>query len=286
RDPTPAEIAYFLATRTGPQMLQLVRAIKDPAAQATLTTALLLAPPIISGRKTTPKKAKKALNAFVGFRCKFQSPFTRSLTNMTAGYYILIPVFKQWPMKKLSGVLSTMWDDDPYKALWSLMTKAWSVIRDQIGKEKAPLDQFFGMACPHLNIPSPETYLGRLGWEFFIDTDGAPSLIRTSTPTLESLDTIVAATTLSVEDIIGHCQSMGYAQEYVFDRNLTSSTFLGHSLGTTVGTNSLNEVTMQTAESVHDGRVAARNKRRAKRQNKRDIRLATILQQEIVDTHT
>ncbi|KAF2186924.1 mating-type protein MAT alpha 1 [Zopfia rhizophila CBS 207.26] len=53
-------------------------------------------------------------------------------------------------MKKLSRVLSIMWDDDPYKALWFLMTKAWSIIRDRIGKGKAPLNQFFDIICIHL----------------------------------------------------------------------------------------------------------------------------------------
>ncbi|CAN9280096.1 unnamed protein product [Alternaria alternata] len=83
----------------------------------------------MSGRHrfVAPEKAKKALNAFVGFRC----------------YYISIPHFKSWPMKKLSNLIGLLWETDPNKSLWSLMTKAWSAIRDQIGKDRAPLDQFF-----------------------------------------------------------------------------------------------------------------------------------------------
>ena len=70
RDPTGAEIARFIATRTGAQMVQLMRCIKEPAAQAAFTAKLLVAPPAMSGRPATPEKARKALNAFVGFRCK------------------------------------------------------------------------------------------------------------------------------------------------------------------------------------------------------------------------
>lgn len=70
RDPTSAEIAFFLSTRNCEQMVQLVQAIREPAAQAALTTSLLLAPPLVASRNPTPEKAKKALNAFVGFRCK------------------------------------------------------------------------------------------------------------------------------------------------------------------------------------------------------------------------
>ena len=73
RDPTGAEIAKFLASRTGAQMVQLMRCIKEPAAQAAFTAKLLLAPPAVSGRSTAPEKARKALNAFVGFRCKSNS---------------------------------------------------------------------------------------------------------------------------------------------------------------------------------------------------------------------
>jgi len=75
RDPTSAEIAHFLSTRSGAQMVQLVRAIREPAAQAALTASLLNLPPAVVGRSTTPEKAKKALNAFVGFRCKLKSHF-------------------------------------------------------------------------------------------------------------------------------------------------------------------------------------------------------------------
>lgn len=73
RAPTMPEIGNFLVTRSGKEMLQLMQSMRDPCAQAALTTALLLAPPATSGKVTTPEKAKKALNAFVGFRCKFPS---------------------------------------------------------------------------------------------------------------------------------------------------------------------------------------------------------------------
>jgi hypothetical protein len=74
RDPTNAEIARFLTTRTGNQMLTLMSALREPAAQAALTASMLKVPPLLvpAGKAFTSEKAKKALNAFVGFRCKFQ----------------------------------------------------------------------------------------------------------------------------------------------------------------------------------------------------------------------
>ena len=75
RNPTSPEISNFLSTRSGRQMVQLLQSMQDPAAQAALTTALLFAKPVLPGRVTASdkcaEKTKKALNAFVGFRCTF-----------------------------------------------------------------------------------------------------------------------------------------------------------------------------------------------------------------------
>lgn len=70
RDPTSAEIARFLASRTGTQMTQLVHDMSEPAAQATFTLSLpvLLSPPVVHGHTMAPKKVKKAVNSFMGFR--------------------------------------------------------------------------------------------------------------------------------------------------------------------------------------------------------------------------
>lgn len=75
RDPTSAEIAQFLSTRSGDQMMQLVQSIREPAAQVTLTATLLALPPTTSTKSTPPEKTRKALNAFVGFRCKLHFQF-------------------------------------------------------------------------------------------------------------------------------------------------------------------------------------------------------------------
>jgi hypothetical protein len=78
RAPTDAEIARFIATRNTMQMAKLVQGIEEPASQAAFTASLLLLPTATTGRCTTPEKAKKALNAFVGFR-----------SESTARHYVL-----------------------------------------------------------------------------------------------------------------------------------------------------------------------------------------------------
>lgn len=172
--------------------------------------------------------------------------------------------------------MGVMWEADPNKSLWSLMTKAWSVIRDQIGKDKAPLDQFFRIICPYLNIPSPTTYLDSYGWTLSTEDESSPTLSRKFTPSPGAVSAGIADMALSIEDIIHYCQSMGYAQEYVPDTNLYSSTFLAQSR---------NQFACKTTPSTHESRLAARNKRRTKRQTTRDVGITPVLQQQIIEAH-
>ncbi|USP82654.1 Mating-type protein MAT-1 [Curvularia clavata] len=213
REPTEDEIARFLATRTSAQMLQLMRCIKEPAAQFAFTAKLLTINPAKSVEPTVPPRAKKALNAFVGFRC----------------YYITIPAFKQWPMKKLSNLISLLWDRDPNKSLWSLMARAWSNIRDQVGKDQAPLDAFFNLICPHLKLPDPASYLDLHGWILVVNQEGDPTLVESIDSKSASVGSSYIDLALSVEDIITFVRKAGYAPAYIPITNDTSPTFLGQS---------------------------------------------------------
>ncbi|KAH6620149.1 MAT1-1-1 mating-type protein [Boeremia exigua] len=267
RDPTAAEIERFLASRSGSQMTQLMRSIQAPAAQVSLAKSMLLIPSTAHTKSAPPEKAKKALNAFVGFRC----------------YYIHIPDLKPWPMKKLSNIMGVMWEADQNKSLWSLMAKAWSIIRDQVGKDKASLHHFFEIICPHLNMPTPETYLHSCGWTLSSDKDGNPTVSKKSFVSQVTVSTGIAGMALSVEDIITHCQDMGYAIGYVPDLETHSPTFLAQSHN-----HKSSSVVPQTqpANSVYDYRLAARNKRREKRQTSRDTSVLLALQQQIIDAHS
>ncbi|CAN9177612.1 unnamed protein product [Alternaria alternata] len=272
RNPAEAEVDRFLQTRSGKQMVQLFRLIPEPAAQAALTARLLLlAPQVMSGRHrfVAPEKAKKALNAFVGFRC----------------YYISIPHFKSWPMKKLSNLIGLLWETDPNKSLWSLMTKAWSAIRDQIGKDRAPLDQFFSLICPHLNMPTPESYLAVLGWSVSINEEGDPTISHDGSSRSACVGAGLSDTALSVQDIIAYVQSMGYASTYVADVNTTSPTFLGHSANSTAEKSNLAGAATPAVAPATDRRITARNKRRAKRELAKVTGLRADLEQDILNAH-
>lgn len=133
-------------------------------------------------------------------------------------------------MKKLSNPLGTMWESDPNKSLWSLLAKAWSIMRDQVGKDNVPLHDFFQLICPHLNIPPPETYLEEHGWKIILDNEHGPRLTRHPLfdPTTMNVG-VCTAEALSVEDVITYCQNSGYAQDFKGSKNANSATFLAHS---------------------------------------------------------
>jgi hypothetical protein len=206
----------------------------------------------------------------------------RSLLTVAPGYYISIPVFKLWPMKKLSYLLGQLWEVDPNKPLWSLMAKAWSEMRDQCGKANVPLDEFFDIICPRLNLPSPDTYLEDQGWKIDLTQGESPILSRDqSVQPSASFGTRFGDMTLSVEDITSICQTAGYALDYKPDRNTTSPTFLGRSVE-----HATQKTSQQGAEHGQDARVTKRNKRRSNRETARQCSSVLVLREQISEAVT
>jgi hypothetical protein len=76
--------------------------------------------------------AKRPLNSWIAFRA----------------YYS--PIFTTFQQKDISGFLKRMWNADPFKAKWTIVAKAYSIIRDKVGKAQAPLDVFLQIVCPHI----------------------------------------------------------------------------------------------------------------------------------------
>jgi hypothetical protein len=175
-----------------------------------------------------------------------------------------MPLFDMWPMKKISFYMGQLWEQEPDKPLWTLMAKAWSAIRDQVGKANAPLDEFFEIVCTHLNILPPQFYLEGQGWKVEYDGDGMPTLTHDPTSSLSaSLGYGFKGDTLSMEEITSVCLDRGYGIGYVSDENAASPTFLGY--------------------NIQAMRNAARNKRRARRQTARDSPAAETLRQGYID---
>lgn len=162
-------------------------------------------------------------------------------------------------MKKLSQPLSTLWESDPNKSKWAMMTKAWSIIRDQIGKGKAPLDVFFKIVCPLLNIPSPQTYFEELGWYLYPDNNGNPQA-KCSPELAKAAQPGEAEESYSVEDLIHFSQTRGYAPSFRLRPDSASSTL------------------MIASTRAIERRAADRSRRQAQRQLARNTGISALFQ--------
>ena len=108
--------------------------------------------------------------------------------------------------------MGKVWQHDPFKAKWAVIAKAYSVLRDSLGKENAPLDKFFAISCSLMSIIEPAHYFVAMGWEIIIAEDGEPFMHRNERP----IDPILFIDIYSVNDVICHCYFQGY-----FTRELT-----------------------------------------------------------------
>ena len=137
---------------------------------------------------------------------------------MSAGFYAVL--FEEFQQKVISTYIVTLWDNDPFKAKWALVAKAYSVIRDEVGKERAPLDEFLMLVADFVGIIKPEQYLPMLGWVVSVDEAGSVSLLQDED---HEVDSNLFSTNLSVEDIITYAGHHGYA-------GMTGSTDAGPSV--------------------------------------------------------
>ncbi|KAI9824678.1 MAG: hypothetical protein M1819_000831 [Sarea resinae] len=135
---------------------------------------------------------------------------TRPLNSWIAfrSYYSVI--FESLQQKDISGFLTYLWQTDPFKAKWSILAKAYSIIRDTNGKAKAPLDMFLALNGPYIGIVKPSDYLSTLGWEIATDENGNRAIVRHTKPDASSFSTQLLTTNLSVQDIIQHSYENGY----------------------------------------------------------------------------
>nr|APB08866.1 mating type protein [Neofusicoccum mediterraneum] len=136
-------------------------------------------------------KKKRTLNCFVAFRCYAS------------------PIFDKLQQKDRSGLVRTLWEVEMTKAKWTILAKAYSNIRDEVGTENAPMDKFLNIACPHIGIVARDTYLHTFGWELMSDESGS-CLVRRSVPDPASFPQGFLTTNVSAEDMVGFVRASGY----------------------------------------------------------------------------
>lgn len=140
----------------------------------------------------------------------------------------MIPAYysKMFPglqQKEISGFLTFLWHQDDSKAKWSVLAKAYSVIRDSIGKDNAPLELFLAINAPTIGMTAPEVYLTIGGFEMSQDENGASKLVQVQQAVPKGNQMMMP--NVSVDDIIVNCVACGYAN--VDQLNLTMPTNQG-----------------------------------------------------------
>jgi hypothetical protein len=129
-----------------------------------------------------------------------------------------------------------MWQNDPFKAKWSILAKAYSIIRESNTKDAAPLDKFLALTCPLIGVIPRNDYLGVMGWSI-VDTAGVKSMERMYTPDISSFPENILTTNLSSEEIVAHCQRVSYVEHNDIDvaRNQGSTAALAMAAQPTFG---------------------------------------------------
>ena len=103
-----------------------------------------------------------------------------------------------------------MWQTDPFKAKWSILAKAYSIVRDREGKENAPLDEFLLLNEDFIGIVEPAAYMDLLGWTIAIDTEGQVVLRREFEVDVKTIDSKFRTTNKSVDDVVTNSYHKGY----------------------------------------------------------------------------
>jgi hypothetical protein len=117
-------------------------------------------------------------------------------------YYLIL--FRTYQQKDRSAFLNRLWAEDFFKAKWAIVAKAYSMIRDRLGKARAPISPFLAIAIPHIGILQPLDYFREMGW---ILPTSESDLGRLFKP-LEAA--FVTVTTMSAFDLVQFVESRGY----------------------------------------------------------------------------
>jgi Mating-type protein MAT alpha 1 HMG-box len=132
-------------------------------------------------------------------------------------------MFEPLQQKDISGVVQVLWHADQYKAIWQVIAKAYSIIRDVKGKENAPLNTFLELAAPFAGIIAPGNYFIALGWKLLIDHEGQVMLSKDQVYDIGNSCANIPGLTVSVVDVIMHCVGTGYATMENYDLALTTN---------------------------------------------------------------
>ena len=128
-------------------------------------------------------------------------------SNLAAFVASLFPGMMQ---KNASMLISTFWKNDPFKAQWAVLAKAYTHLRDHFTLNDSSLSNFIEITRGLFNFPTPDRYLLHLGWRVYRRSDGATRLIHGN----RLLTFRLPDDPVSVNDILFFCAARaGYATQ-------------------------------------------------------------------------
>ncbi|KAL4799420.1 mating-type protein MAT alpha 1-domain-containing protein [Aspergillus venezuelensis] len=145
-----------------------------------------------SSRGRRPQDGKRRpLNSFIAFRSFYST------------------IFPEITQKSKSGILRFLWQNDPFKAKWTILAKAYSMVRDGHDTEVS-LESFLTLSADLIGILQPDRYLDAMGWELTLNDQQQYTMARVKNPTATEAQ---LSTNCSVDDLIKHCYATGYVTE-------------------------------------------------------------------------
>ncbi|KAL4930216.1 mating-type protein MAT alpha 1-domain-containing protein [Aspergillus undulatus] len=142
------------------------------------------------GRRALDGK-RRPLNSFIAFRSFYSA------------------IFPDITQKSKSGILRFLWQNDPSKANWTILAKAYSIIRDEYDTEVS-LESFLSLCAELIGILQPDRYLEAMGWELTLNDQQQYTMARVRSPVATEAQ---LSTNCSVDDLIKHCYATGYVTE-------------------------------------------------------------------------
>ena len=124
--------------------------------------------------------------------------------------------------KEISRLLERFWRMDPFKAKWTILAKAFSVIRDDKGKKDASLDAYLAISAPFVAIVRPADYLGMMGYQLTVVNNQA-TMTQRQNFNINTINRGLLTTPHSVNDVVENCYRQGYITENRTDAGPSNS---------------------------------------------------------------
>ncbi|KAL4977251.1 mating-type protein MAT alpha 1-domain-containing protein [Aspergillus desertorum] len=214
---SPLQRAFnaFLLSMPPQQLEDLVKHLQDVKAQEQRPPVFKTENPAI--RTNTNQDANHTFSTFPGSKSRPVSSRgrrvhdgkRRPLNNFIAFRSFYSAIFPDITQKSKSGILRFLWQNDPFKAKWTILAKAYSIIRDKHDDEVS-LESFLTLNAELIGVIQPDRYLDAMGWELTLNDQQQYTMARVKNPVATEAQ---LSTRFSVDDLIKHCYATGYVRE-------------------------------------------------------------------------